>query len=252
MLAHDHIVEIFKALADPNRLRVFELLLRSDLSNSELMEQTGLRQNLLSHHLTILADCSLIHVHRSVGDARRHYYSINLAATEQFQQWWARYSPPSLHRLPALQRPRRVLFLCLRNTSRSLIAEALARHYAPDALIAYSAGIEPEPSVLPAVTQRVLEENGVPTDGLTPNTVNELREIPFDYVITVCDIVHESQVPAELKHVEHLHWSLRDPIATLSNPEHQVRAARELHDTVKQRLSLFVHCLAHEESYPTP
>jgi len=248
MLTHDQAAEIFKALADPNRLQLFELLLCSDRTNSELMEETGLRQNLLSHHLTILADSGLIRVHRSAGDARRHYYSVNLATAGKFQRWWARCNAPPLAALPDLKQPRRVLFLCLRNTSRSMIAEALARQFAPHALVAHSAGVEPEPAPLPAVTRRVLEEHGVAVDGLSAQTFHDLRGLPFDYLITVCDIVHESQVPAELQKVQHLHWSLRDPIANIKNPDHQLRIARELYDEIEQRLALFVQCLAQDES----
>ena len=130
MLSESQVIDIFKALADPNRLTLFRLLLASDLTNSELMDKTGLRQNLLSHHLNILVESGLVRVQRSIGDARRHYFSVNLEQAGQFAAWWERHGSCALDRrpvLPALSHSRRVLFLCRRNSARSLMAEALAR-----------------------------------------------------------------------------------------------------------------------------
>ena len=95
MLSDDQVINVFKALADPNRLQVFELLLRSDRTNSELMEETGLRQNLLSHHLHILTEAGLIQMYQSVGDARRHYYSVDLPMIDTFGKWWKLYTKQS-------------------------------------------------------------------------------------------------------------------------------------------------------------
>ncbi|MBN1565560.1 MAG: metalloregulator ArsR/SmtB family transcription factor [Anaerolineae bacterium] len=249
MLSDDQVINVFKALADQNRLHVFELLLCSDRTNSELMEETGLRQNLLSHHLNILNEAGLIQMNQSVGDARRHYYSANLNMVNAFGGWWKQLMPPKDAQLPALKQPRRVLFLCLRNLSRSLIAETLARHFAANALIVMSAGLEACDDPLPPLMLQVLGENHVPAGGLTIKTVDQLDAAQhYDYLVTVCDIVHENSIPKTLSYTEYVHWSLRDPIEDTNHPDEQLQLMRELYDDVYQRLALMVKRLAAEEA----
>lgn len=255
MLSESQVIDILKALADANRLHIFRLLLTSDRTNSELMDETGLRQNLLSHHLSILTDCGLVRSQRSIGDARRHYYSVDLHMTRRFTRWWQQHCacPADGTRLPTLARPRRVLFLCRRNTSRSLMAEALARHLFPQALIPYSAGIEePERSEhpLPDVSARVLQRHGVSTVGLAAKSLDELRGLPFDLVITVCDIVHEAgkDEGAYFQGAPIVHWSLHDPLEAGSAPQEQEAVAEELFSELELRLVNLVHRLATAEA----
>jgi len=247
VLSESEIITVFKALADPNRLRLFELLLQSDQASSELMEQTGLRQNLLSHHLSILYLSGLIRSHQSLGDARRHYYSVDWHTTRMLGEWWRRHYPPEEPSFPALKQPRVVLFLCPRNASRSMMGEVIARHFAPHALIPYSAGIEQETATPPAVTLQTLAEHGVPVSGFVAKSYTELPDIPFDYLITVCDVAHESFVPATLRYGQYIHWSLRDPVEGIDHEATQLEMARELYDEIVLRLSFFVRRRAAEE-----
>jgi ArsR family transcriptional regulator len=53
------IVKIFKALADPTRLRIVHLLLRRDLCVCELMYILEMEQSRISHHTRILRDSGL-------------------------------------------------------------------------------------------------------------------------------------------------------------------------------------------------
>lgn len=229
-------LEIFRALADPNRLQLFMLLLESDRTNSELMEATGLRQNLLSHHLNILAACGLVRPHRSIGDARRHYYSPRLETVRACQRWWAAYCPALATPAPPLQPKRRVLFLCLRNGARSFMAEGVARHLAAHLLEPYSAGIEPGTPDLLALGAQVLAERGVPPFDFTMKTLDALAGQHFDLLITVCDIVHEVGLPPNLADRQ-IHWSLPDPLEQAPDPAGQLAAVRALYDELEQRLA---------------
>jgi len=56
--------------------------------------------------------------------------------------------------------PKRVLFVCIGNSCRSPMAEALAHHLAPDAIDAASAGVAPLGYIAPS-THAVLAEIGV-------------------------------------------------------------------------------------------
>ncbi|MHB8807701.1 MAG: ArsR/SmtB family transcription factor [Anaerolineaceae bacterium] len=68
---------LFKILSDPNRLKIFQLLINGDYCNCELNQITELPINLLSHHLRILHDAGLINSERDSRDARWIHYSIN-------------------------------------------------------------------------------------------------------------------------------------------------------------------------------
>lgn len=251
MLSNERVVEVFKALGDPHRLRLFELLLASDRTNSELIDQTGLKQNLLSHHLNILTASGLVKVHRSIGDARRHYYFVDLTIARLLREWCENHSPNDQSLLPTLRRPRHVLFLCYQNATRSLFAEAIARRLAQHALVPASAGIRDVRRPLPKATFQVLAEHGYPTD-LTQKIFTSLQDLSFDYVIAVCDLVHEHRYPNELKGIPYIHWSLIDPVDAAKDEAGQLAAARELFDEITLRIRFFVQHLAHEEAQAAP
>ena len=84
----------------------------------------------------------------------------------------------------------RVLFLCTGNSCRSQMAEGWARHLKSDVVEPYSAGIEIHGLNPNAV--KVMAEAGVDISGHHSKHLDELKDIDFDYVITVCDIAHES------------------------------------------------------------
>ena len=84
----------------------------------------------------------------------------------------------------------KVLFLCTGNSCRSQMAEAWTRHLKGDVIEPYSAGIEPRGLDPKAV--RVMAEAGVDISDHRSKHVDELKDIPFDYVVTVCDQAHES------------------------------------------------------------
>jgi protein-tyrosine-phosphatase len=218
-----------------------------------LVEETGLRQNVLSHHLNVMLHCGLIRAHASLGDARRHYYSVDLTTAHCLGEWWDLHTPQTGRSLPALKRPRRVLFICLYTTTRSVMAELLARHLAPNALVPFSAGLRaaPGPPLLPMAC-RVLEEHGLAVGEVAAKTYHDVVSVTtLDYVIAVCDIVHEAMLPPVLAQAEYLHWSLRDPLEGETEQE-QLAISRELCHELEQRITFFVRHLAHEEIQAEP
>jgi arsenate reductase (thioredoxin) len=84
----------------------------------------------------------------------------------------------------------RILFLCTGNSCRSQMAEGWARHLKADSVEAYSAGIEthgPNPSAVQAMA-----EVGVDISGQRSQHVDDLRDVAFDHVVTLCGHADEN------------------------------------------------------------
>ena len=84
----------------------------------------------------------------------------------------------------------RILFLCTGNSCRSQMAEGWAKHLKGDAIEAYSAGVEPHGMNARAVA--VMKEAGVDLSSHRSKHVDELKDVPLDYVVTVCDHANET------------------------------------------------------------
>ncbi|MFZ5946206.1 MAG: ArsR/SmtB family transcription factor [Bacillota bacterium] len=70
-------VEIFKALADQNRLLIIDMLSCGELCACEIMEKLSLTQPTISHHMGILQKANLVF---SRKDGKWVRYSLNTAA----------------------------------------------------------------------------------------------------------------------------------------------------------------------------
>ncbi len=71
------LAEVFKALADPARLRILGEIAERPRTGRELSERLGLTPPTISHHMARLADAGLVRV---TPDAQRRTYSLDLAA----------------------------------------------------------------------------------------------------------------------------------------------------------------------------
>ncbi len=128
----------------------------------------------------------------------------------------------------------RVLFLCTGNSARSIMAEALLRHYAPDQFEVHSAGLEPK-GINP-YTIRVMNEIGLDVSGGRSKDVMEfLGKMLVSYVITVCSNAEE-RCPIFPFSTQRLHWPFEDPAAFQGTDEEKLAKFREVRDLIDQRL----------------
>ncbi len=74
-----------KALADPTRLAIINLLMGGVQCNCEISAALGLSLSLVSHHLRILRKAGLVSSERDPFDARWSYYQVVPAALEALQ-----------------------------------------------------------------------------------------------------------------------------------------------------------------------
>ena len=84
----------------------------------------------------------------------------------------------------------KILFLCTANSCRSQMAEGWARHLKGDVLEAHSAGTRK--SQVNPLAARVMAEAGVDISAQWSKDVDEVKDIPFDVVVTVCGHAHEN------------------------------------------------------------
>jgi arsenate reductase len=70
------------------------------------------------------------------------------------------------------------------------MAEGWATRLKSESIEAYSAGVEPHGMNQRAIA--VMKEAGVDISGHHSKHVDELKLVPFDYVVTVCDHAHET------------------------------------------------------------
>ena len=102
----------------------------------------------------------------------------------------------------------KILFLCTGNSCRSQMAEGWARRLKGDVIEAFSAGIETHGLNPNAV--RVMAEAGVDISCQRSKHVDELKDVSFDYVVTVCDHAHES-CPLFPGRTKMIHQGFDDP-----------------------------------------
>ncbi len=124
-----------------------------------------------------------------------------------------------------------ILVLCTGNSCRSQIAEGYLRHFAGDRAKIYSAGIETH-GVNPKAIQ-VMAEDGIDISGHTSNNVDEYTNIPFDYLITVCDNANENcpYLPGNFKR---FHYNFPDPAKAQGTPEEVMDSFRNVRDMIKE------------------
>ncbi len=131
--------------------------------------------------------------------------------------------------------PRHLLFLCVANSARSQMAEALARRLAPPGVRISSAGSAP--ARVNPFALRALEEVGIDATGQRSKGVEEIRQASgpeVDAVITLCA---EEVCPVWLGAARRVHWPLPDPAAAAGSETEVLAAFREVRDELGRRLT---------------
>jgi DNA-binding transcriptional ArsR family regulator len=72
--------EVFKALADPTRRKIINLLKKKDLTAGQIAEHFEMSKPSISHHLSILKGADLVRIERN---GQFLVYSINLSVMEE-------------------------------------------------------------------------------------------------------------------------------------------------------------------------
>jgi DNA-binding transcriptional ArsR family regulator len=81
-------IATLRALAEPNRFQIVELLRAGPRPVGDLVNRLGLRQPQVSKHLRVLSDAGLVDVR---VDAQRRIYALQPAPLQELELWLERY-----------------------------------------------------------------------------------------------------------------------------------------------------------------
>ncbi len=144
----------------------------------------------------------------------------------------------------AIPSPTTVLFLCTGNSCRSQMAEGWARALVGNRIEPYSAGSE----VL-GLDERAVEvmaEAGIDISGQHSKTVDEVSDIPFDYVVTVCNRARES-CPLFPGPVKIVHVDFQDPAQAAGSEEEIMQVFRQIRDEIRDFVRALPEGLQHNQ-----
>jgi Predicted transcriptional regulators len=77
--------DTFKALSDPTRRQIIQLLKERDLSAGEIAEHFSISKPSISHHLSILKNARLI---EDVRQGQSIIYSLNMTVIQETLGWF--------------------------------------------------------------------------------------------------------------------------------------------------------------------
>lgn len=81
---------LFKALNDPTRRRILELLRKRSMTAGEIADECSVMKPTVSHHLDLLMQAELIQQERE-GQFRR--YHLNTSVVQDVMLWLAKLAP---------------------------------------------------------------------------------------------------------------------------------------------------------------
>jgi ArsR family transcriptional regulator, arsenate/arsenite/antimonite-responsive transcriptional repressor len=76
---------LFKALNDPTRREILEMLKKKDLTAGEIAEAFDISKPSISHHLDLLKQAGLV---ESVREGQFITYSLNMTVVDDILKWF--------------------------------------------------------------------------------------------------------------------------------------------------------------------
>jgi arsenate reductase len=126
----------------------------------------------------------------------------------------------------------RILYLCTGNSCRSQMAEAFTRHLKGDQIEALSAGVAPK-GIDPRAT-KAMSEVGIDISNQGSKALNQVIDLQFDYVVTLCDDAQKT-CPTFPGKIKVIHVGFDDPpkLAATAKDEEALLHYRRVRDEIK-------------------
>lgn len=247
----------FDALGQPTRLGLMRALLAAEpngLAAGEVADALGVPHSTLSFHLRTLEGVGLIGVTRQ---GRSLIYAAQMARLREIVAFLAeaccggdparcgdlgRLLDQAMGDATVTPHVFNVLFLCTRNSARSVMAEAILGKLGQDRFRAFSAGSDPSPGgPMPEVLSH-LKAMGHDLAGLRSKSWDEFTgpQAPrIDFAIALCDTLNGQACPDFGDTVITAAWPLPDPAKFTGSPAERATLLNELYAALHRRLAIF-------------
>ncbi len=250
---------VFAALSQETRLGVLRLLIAAGpngLPAKEIADRLGLPASTMSFHLAALERAGLT---QSTRQSRQVLHAVRIMAVRSLAAFLANMTseccfgrpelcgdiasllPPnpeeSAPMLPAFN----VMFLCTRNSARSILAEAILTKIGGGRFRAYSAGSRPAPEPMPEVIVR-LSVLGHDVSQLHSKSWDEFcrPSAPrMDFVIALCDVLEGQACPDFAGTALTAEWPLPDPAGFAGSAAERSLLLNELYAGLRRRIEIF-------------
>lgn len=257
-LSEDAALAGLASLSQQTRLATLRRLLAAfpgSLPAGELARACDTPHNTMSTHLAVLMRAGLVEVER---DGRTMNYRADISAFRQLLTFLTddccggrpelcgdiaslipKASPPANEDVvsPAFN----VLFLCTRNSARSIIAESLLQRLGQGRFNAYSAGSDPAAAPMPEVVER-LKQLGHDVSRLRSKSWHEFAgsDAPrMDFVIALCDSPQGQICPDLGEKFVTAAWPLPDPADFRGSAIERTTLLNELYGMARRRIEIF-------------
>jgi protein-tyrosine-phosphatase/DNA-binding transcriptional ArsR family regulator len=249
----------FAALGQETRLDLLRTLLGAGpngLAAGEIAARLGVPPSTMSFHLRALEQVELIAATRQ---GRHLIYAARIARLRALLAFLAnsccggdaarcgdlaRLVHDTLEDASAMTDPIfNVLFLCTRNSARSIMAEAILNRLGAGRFRAYSAGSQPSPEGPMAEVVAQLSALGHDVSGLASKSWELFMEpgAPrMDFVVTLCDVLAGQACPDFGETTVTASWPLPDPAKFTGNAAERATLLNELYAGLRRRIEIFV------------
>lgn len=133
-----------------------------------------------------------------------------------------------------------VLFLCVRNSARSIMAEYILRNLAGDRFVVFSAGSQPGGKVHPLTIDILRKKFNIDARAARSKSWNHFLNFQFDLVFTLCRKGRET-CPDWKGQSRLAHWEIIDPEVGTTEDLRELKfitVAEEIHDRIKEICNL--------------
>jgi len=253
----DSAVAILAALAQGSRLAALRLLIEcgpSGLPAGDIADRLGLPASTTSFHLSALERAGLV---LSTRQGRQIVYAVRFVALRGLLAFLtesccagrpelcgdlARLLPSIPEESTAMTPAFNVLFLCTRNSARSIMAEAILARVGGSRFRAYSAGSNPAAAPMPEVLAK-LQALGHDVSALHAKSWDVFTgpDAPrVDFVIALCDTLDNQTCPDFGDKAVTGAWPMPDPAKFTGSAAERSTLLNELYASLRRRIEIFI------------
>ena len=247
----------FAALAQGTRIDVMRLLASrgaSGMAAGELATTLEQAPSTLSFHLSALEQAGLV---QSTRQGRHVIYAVRFAGLRALFSFLtetccggrpelcgdlARLLPDIVDEKKSMEPAFNVLFICTRNSARSILAEAILQKVGRGRFNAYSAGTEPAKAPMPEVLER-LKALGHDISTYRSKSWHEFigpNAPRMDFVLTLCDVPEGEACPDLGSRPITAAWPFPDPAKFRGSPVEKTALLNALYGMIRRRIEAFI------------